>query len=237
MTLLLLHIQRPAHRMAAQRATAFALLARALGRRVLGSAVVGVGIVTAMAGVTHAQPAKGTASKPAAVATAAASGVDGDNTQVPILSSPLPAGAAMAGLPAGTGPGYHSPNSPIAPLPQRTDVVPWSTLSDLTKKTTKDAVLPVFSARQKALNKTVQRIQGFMVPLDAKATQTHFLLTSVPLTCAFCIPGGPESMVEVKASKPVRYSLEPVVVEGQFTLLPNDQYGLYYRLVSAEPVK
>ena len=162
----------------------------------------------------------------------------------PVLSSPLPPGAAgpagagfQGGLPAGSGPGYHSPSSPIAPLPQRGDVVPWSVLTDLTKKTTKDAVLPVFSDHQKGLDKTVQRIQGFMVPLDAKPTQTHFLLTSVLLTCAFCLPGGPESMVEVKAKAPVRYSLEPVVVEGRFTLLPNDPYGLYYRVVDATPVK
>lgn len=161
----------------------------------------------------------------------------------PVLSSPLPpgaaapAGAGLQGLPVGSGPGYHSPSSPIAPLPQRGDVVPWSVLTDLTKKTTKDAVLPVFSDPQKGLDKTVQRIQGFMVPLDAKPTQTHFLLTSVPLTCAFCLPGGPESMVEVKAKSPVRYSLEPVVVEGRFMLLPNDPYGLYYRVVDATPVK
>lgn len=122
-------------------------------------------------------------------------------------------------------------------MPQRTDVVPWSTLANLIKKTTKTAVVPVFNAEQKALNKTVQRIQGFMVPLDAKATQTHFLLTSVPLTCAFCIPGGPESMVEVKAKTPVRYALEPVVVEGRFTVLANDPYGLFYRVVDAVPVK
>ncbi|RZJ08794.1 MAG: DUF3299 domain-containing protein [Acidovorax sp.] len=158
----------------------------------------------------------------------------------PTLSSPLPAGAAStpaAGMPAGSGPGYHSPNSPIAPLPQRNDVVPWSVLSDLTKKTTKDGILPVFSEVQKGMDKTVQRIQGFMMPLDAKTTQTHFLLTSVPLTCSFCLPGGPESMVEVKAKTPVRYSLEPVVVEGKFTVLTNDQYGLYYRVVDAVPVK
>jgi len=110
-------------------------------------------------------------------------------------------------------------------------------LSDLTKKTTKDGILPVFNAQQQGMDKTVQRIQGFMMPLDAKATQTHFLLTSVPLTCSFCIPGGPESMVEVKAKTPVRYSLEPVVVEGRFTVLQNDPYGLYYRVVEAVPVK
>lgn len=148
----------------------------------------------------------------------------------PALSSPLPAGT-------GSGAGYHSPNSPIAPLPQRNDVVPWSVLADLTKKTTKNGIVPVFSDAQKGMDKSVQRIQGFMVPLDAKPTQTHFILTSVPLTCSFCTPGGPESMVEVKAKTPVRYSLEPVVVEGKFALLPNDPYGLYYRVVDAVPVK
>lgn len=155
---------------------------------------------------------------------------------MPLLSSPLPEGAGMV-VPPGSGAGYHSPNSPIAPLPQRNDVIPWSVLTDLTKKTTKNSIVPVFNARQQGMDKTVQRIQGFMLPLDAKATQTHFLLTSVPLTCSFCLPGGPESMVEVKAKTPVRYSLEPVVVEGRFTVLTNDPYGLYYRVVDAVPVK
>lgn len=155
----------------------------------------------------------------------------------PVLGSPLPPGSHGQPAATGSGPGYHSPNSPIAPLPVRSDVVPWSVLSDLKKNTTKTAVLPVFNAQQQAMHQTVQRIQGFMVPMDAKPTQKHFLLTSVPLTCSFCIPGGPESMVEVKAKTPVRYSLEPVVVEGKFHVLPNDPYGLFYRLVDAAPVK
>ena len=152
----------------------------------------------------------------------------------PVLTSPVPGTAA---LPQGSGPGYHSPESPIAPLPQRSDVLPWPLLTDLAKKTTKTAVLPQFNTAQQALHQTVQRVQGFMLPLDAKATQTHFLLTAVPLTCSFCIPGGPESMVEVRAKTPVRHSLEPVVVEGRFVLLNNDPYGLFYRMVDAVPVK
>ena len=168
--------------------------------------------------------------------TAAAPAAAGGAGAAPVLSSPLPAGSA-AGIPSGTGAGYHNPNSPIAPLPQRNDVVPWSVLTDLTRKTTKDGIVPVFNEAQKGMDKTVQRIQGFMMPLDAKATQTHFLLTSVPMTCSFCLPGGPESMVEVKAKTPVRYSMEPVVVEGRFTVLTNDQYGLYYRVVDAVQVK
>lgn len=160
--------------------------------------------------------------------------------QTAVLSAPVPAGAggaAPVGVPSGSGAGFHSPNSPIAPLPDRNDVVPWSVLTDLTKKPTKDGMVPVFNAQQQAMHQTVQRIQGFMMPLDAKPMQTHFLLTSVPLTCSFCIPGGPESMVEVKAKTPVRYSIEPVIVEGRFNVLPKDQYGLFYRVVEAVPVK
>jgi len=59
----------------------------------------------------------------------------------------------------------------------------------------------------------------------------------VPLTCAFCLPGGPESMVEVKTKTPVKYSMEPVVVEGRFLVLNDDAYGLYYRITDATSVK
>ena len=169
----------------------------------------------------------------AASVYAQASGAAG----TPALSSPLPPGTHGQPAVAGSGAGYHSPNSPIAPLPVRSDVVPWSVLTDLTKKTTANAVLPVFNAQQQGMHQTVQRIQGFMVPLDAKELQVHFLLTTVPLTCSFCIPGGPESMIEVRAKLPVRYGLEPVVVQGRLQLLKDDPYGLFYRLVDAVPVK
>lgn len=208
---------------------------RAVAARALGAAAVLLGCGgPALAQAPHqpptAKPEPGAFERATGKATAATGAA-------PALSSPLPAGAGAAVVPPGSGAGYHSPNSPIAPLPQRNDVVPWSVLTDLTKKTTKDGIVPQFNAAQKGMDKTVQRIQGFMLPLDAKATQTHFLLTSVPLSCSFCLPGGPESMVEVKAKTPVRYSLEPVVVEGRFTVLTNDQYGLYYRVVDAVPVK
>jgi hypothetical protein len=76
-----------------------------------------------------------------------------------------------------------------------------------------------------------------MMPLDAGEKQTHFLLSSVPLTCSFCVPGGPESMVEVKTKTPVKYSLEVVVVEGKFAVLKDDPYGLFYRITDAVAVK
>jgi len=150
------------------------------------------------------------------------------------LSSPLGEGAVA---PQGSGPGYHSPNSPFAPLPERADVLPWSMLTAVKTKTDKNRVLPVFGPALKALDQKNQRIQGFMMPLDPGEKQKHFLISSVPLTCAFCLPGGPESMVEVRTKAPVKYSLEPVVVEGKFAVLLDDPYGMYYRMTDAVSVK
>jgi len=150
------------------------------------------------------------------------------------LSSPLGEGALV---PQGSGPGYHSPNSPFAPLPERTDVLPWSMLTAVKTKADKNRVLPVFGPNLKALDQKSQRVQGFMMPLDPGEKQKHFLISSVPLTCAFCLPGGPESMVEVRTKTPVKYSLEPVVVEGKFAVLTDDPYGMYYRMTDAVSVK
>ena len=140
-------------------------------------------------------------------------------------------------LPPGFGPGVHGANSQFPPLEQRADVVPWSALTDVKTRVEKNRVLPIYTMSQMALNQKTQRIQGFMMPLEPGEKQKHFLLTSVPLSCPFCTPGGPESMVEVKTRTPVKYSMEPVVVEGQFLVLIDDPYGLYYRVSDAVSVK
>ena len=161
-----------------------------------------------------------------------------------VLSSPLPPGAGApapapghpGGLPAGEGAGVHSPLSPFPPLPKRDDVLAWSLLTDVTTRVDNRRIVPVYPAAVKALNQKTQRLQGFMMPLEPGEQQRHFLLSSVPLTCAFCTPGGPESMVEVRTKSPVKYSLGAVVVEGKFHVLENDPYGLYYRFTEAVAV-
>jgi uncharacterized protein len=145
------------------------------------------------------------------------------------LSSPI------AG--AGTGAGVHSPNSPYKPLQERADVLPWSMLTDVKTKNINGNIVPVFNASQMALNKRTQRVQGFMMPLETGEKQKHFLLSSVPMNCGFCVPGGPESMIEIRTKTGVKYSMEPVVVEGNFQVLVNDPFGVYYRIADASPVK
>jgi uncharacterized protein len=158
----------------------------------------------------------------------------------PVMASKAAASATAAPPSAptpGAGPGVHGADSPFAPLPQRADVVAWAVLTNLKTTAVKNTIRPVFNLDQQALNQKVQRVQGFMVPLEPGEKQRHFLLTSVPTTCSFCTPGGPESMVEVRAKTAVKYSLEPVIVEGRFLTLPDDPYGLYYRIAEAVPVK
>ena len=138
---------------------------------------------------------------------------------------------------AGKGAGTHGAGSPFAPLDARSDVIPWSVLTDVKTKVEKNRILPVFSVSQTALNQKTQRIQGFMMPLEPGEKQRHFLLSSVPLTCSFCTAGGPESMVEVRTKTPVKYGMEPVVVEGKFLVLNDDSYGLYYRMTDATSIK
>jgi len=149
------------------------------------------------------------------------------------LSSPL----GDAGVPMGTGAGHYSANSPFPAIEARADVLPWSVLTDVKTKVEKNKVIPVYPSAVTALDQKSQRVQGYMMPLEPGEKQKHFLLSSVPLTCAFCLPGGPESMVEVKTKAPVKYSMEVVVVEGQFAVLKNDPYGLYYRMTDAVAVK
>lgn len=143
----------------------------------------------------------------------------------------------LGGVPLGQGAGVHGANSPYAPLAERSDVLPWSLLTSVKTRTEKNRILPVFGPDIQALNLKNQRIQGFMMPLSPGEKQSHFLVSSVPLTCSFCLPGGPESMVEVKTRTPVKYSMEAVVVEGKFAVLKDDPYGLYYRMTEAVAVK
>ena len=178
---------------------------------------------------------------------AGAAGAQPLSSPLGILSSPAASGSVKAAVPTvsapllevptGQGPGVHGANSPFPALVARDDVLPWSVLTSVKSKKVKTRFLPAFTPVQYALDQKVQRIQGYMMPLEPGEKQVHFLLSSVPLTCAFCTPGGPESMVEVKSKTPVKYSMEPVVVEGIFSVLEDDSYGLYYRMNGAKSVK
>jgi hypothetical protein len=127
----------------------------------------------------------------------------------------------------------HDPSQQFKPMAERKDVLSWRLLSQVELVKLKDRYVPQFSSGIAALDQKQVKVQGFMMPLQTGDKQTHFVLAAMPQTCAFCLPGGPEQMVEVKTVKPVKYTFEPVVVSGKLTVLKDDPTGVFYRLIDA----
>lgn len=152
-----------------------------------------------------------------------------------MAAAQAPTPAPLSPPVAGSGAGYHDPRSPFKPLQDKAGVVPWSTLALVTTRTEKNRLIPLFPLPVQALDKQVVKVQGFMMPLEPGDGQRHFLLSAVPTSCSFCVPAGPEGLVEVRTKTPVKYTLEPVVVQGRLAVLANDPYGLYYRVTDAQP--
>jgi predicted AlkP superfamily phosphohydrolase/phosphomutase len=80
-----------------------------------------------------------------------------------------------------------------------------------------------------ALDGQAVQITGFIYPLQP-GDASHFLLSAMPSICQFCLPAGPDQLIEVQAEQSVPYTSEPVRVAGQLELLEDDPSGLYYRL-------
>jgi hypothetical protein len=125
--------------------------------------------------------------------------------------------------------------SQVKPLPERKDVVSWKLLAQVELVKMKDKFVPQFSTGVAALDKKEVKVQGFMMPLEMGDKQTHFILSAMPVSCAFCMPGGPEQLVEVKTKAPVKYTFEPVVLTGKLAVLKDDPTGVFYRLTDAKP--
>ena len=121
-------------------------------------------------------------------------------------------------------------------LPELKGVVSWKTLAEVTPVKQKDKFVPSFSRGITQLDKKEVKLQGFMMPLELGEKQKNFILTSTPPGCAFCLPGGPDAIVEVQAKTPIKYGFEPVILSGRFSVLKDDPTGLYYRLTDAVPV-
>ena len=119
-------------------------------------------------------------------------------------------------------------------LPERAGVVSWRTLAQVTPVKQGDRMVPEFSKDIQTLDQREVKVQGFIIPLDMGDRQKRFLLSAVPPHCPFCMPAGPDAIVEVIAKTPVKYSIEPIVVSGKFALVKDDATGVLYRLTDAE---
>ena len=110
----------------------------------------------------------------------------------------------------------------------------WDTMAQVRLVKQDGRYVPEFEAAVLELAGTEIQLKGFMLPLDQSPKQAHFLLSANPVAeCFFCLPGGPESLVEVKLDGEIDFSYDPIAIAGTLELLEDDPMGMYYRLVSA----
>ena len=120
---------------------------------------------------------------------------------------------------------------------QAQEVVPWKTFAQVEMTRSASRIVPRFSPAVAALDQKEVKVQGFMLPLDMGEKHALFILSAVSPTCAFCMPGGPEAVVEVRAKRPLAYTDNAVTVSGKLSVLKDDPTGIFYRLTDAVPAK
>jgi hypothetical protein len=147
-----------------------------------------------------------------------------------LLVATLVAAPAALAAPPAVPQGLQVPGGGTIPVPAGS--VSWELLQQAKTVQRPDRKFgPLFTAQIRSLDQQQVRLHGFMMPLDQSSKQKRFLLASFPPHCAFCLPGGPESMVEVIADKPVEFTYEPITMAGRLAVLDDDI--VYYRLTNA----
>lgn len=125
-------------------------------------------------------------------------------------------------------------------LAQDTNV--WKNLADVTYKISEDnfgeLYVPVFSDNAKKLEGKEVEADGYIIPFEGMFKPEHIILSSLPLAeCFFCGSGGPETVMEVMLSTPIKYTSKRVKVKGKLTLNSADPEKLMYILTDATLVE
>jgi hypothetical protein len=116
----------------------------------------------------------------------------------------------------------------------------WKTLAKITYKKEYDEFLgfkidkPVFSAPIKQMEGQEITIKGYIIPVEGYKSHTEFIFSAFPYNmCFFCGGAGPETVMEVLASEPVKYTAESVTLSGKLVLNADDINSLMYKLEDA----
>ena len=130
----------------------------------------------------------------------------------------------------------------VSPAPKAENV--WKTLSKITFKKEYDEMMgfkvdvPVFSDDVQSLAGQEVTVKGYVIPVEGFKSHKEFVFSAFPYNmCFFCGGAGPETVMEVYASEPVKYSAEAVTLKGILKLNSDDINRLIYSLEDAVQVE
>lgn len=120
----------------------------------------------------------------------------------------------------------------------------WKTLSKITFRKQYDDMLgfkvdvPVFSEDIKKIAEKEVIVKGYIIPIEGYKSHKEFVFSAFPYNmCFFCGGAGPETVMEVYAKEPIKYTAEAVAIRGKLELNDSDVNRLIYSLRDAELVE
>jgi len=120
----------------------------------------------------------------------------------------------------------------------------WPILAKISYKKEYDELLgikidrPIFSNEVKGLERKVVQLKGYIIPTDGFKSHQEFVFSAFPYSmCFFCGQAGPETVLEVKAKKPIQFTSEQIEIKGILVLNKSDFNRLMYQLIDVEEVK
>lgn len=119
----------------------------------------------------------------------------------------------------------------------------WKTLADVSYIKKYDDFLgfkvdvPVFSETVEKLEGREITIRGYIIPIEGYKSHKEFIFSAYPYNmCFFCGGAGPETVMEVKATDPIKYTAEAITIRGTLELNSDDINQLMYALVDVKKV-
>lgn len=115
----------------------------------------------------------------------------------------------------------------------------WGTLAMVTKEKAYDESMGfevehvTVGAVPKMLDGQEIEVDGYMIPLEGKIKQSHFMFSAFPANmCFFCGKAGPESAMQVFMAddKKLLFSDDKIKLKGILRINEDDMNGLLYTL-------
>ena len=120
----------------------------------------------------------------------------------------------------------------------------WKTLGKITFRKQYDEMMgfkvdvPVFSEDVQALSEKEVVLKGYIIPVDGYKSHSEFVFSAFPYNmCFFCGGAGPETVMEVTAKNPIKYTAEAITIKGKLHLNDKDINSLIYSLTDVELVE